>query len=98
MSCRLSWNGKESVLHLGLTQKSGTDIADRVMTYIDSDQFYEKYGDYKYQPLAIVGESALKRAKSIDFLEAGNLRGMVFQSMMGIRYTADVLHELMGSA
>ena len=45
--CKLSWNGKESVLFPLLSQQYGTETAGKIYTYINSLEFSAKYGDYK---------------------------------------------------
>jgi len=45
--CKLSWNKKESVLFPLLSQQYGTEVAEQILTYVNSLEFSAKYGDYK---------------------------------------------------
>jgi hypothetical protein len=56
-SCYTSWNGRPSVLAALLEQQYGTVTRDRVMSYVYSDQFKEKYG---YQGIAFQLDSSGK--------------------------------------
>ena len=47
MSCYISWNGRESVLASLLGQNEGEVVRDRVMSYVYSNEFKNKYGDFK---------------------------------------------------
>lgn len=47
MECYKSWNGRESVLASMLSQTYGDITRDRVMSYIYSDEFEQKFGNFK---------------------------------------------------
>ncbi len=59
MTCYTSWNGRESVLASLLEQQYGEVTRDRVMSYIYSDQFKEKHGNFRKEtdlPLDQIGQ------------------------------------------
>jgi hypothetical protein len=47
MSCYISWNGRESVLASLLGQNEGELVRDRVMSYVYSNEFKDKFGDFR---------------------------------------------------
>lgn len=49
MSCYISWNGRESVLASLLGQNEGEVVRDRVMSYVYSNEFKDKFGDFRDQ-------------------------------------------------
>jgi hypothetical protein len=55
-SCYTSWNGRQSVLSSLVEQAHGPVTRDRVMSYLYSDQFREKYGDFSTLPVDEIGQ------------------------------------------
>lgn len=72
--CRLSWNGKPSVLYPLLSQKYGQQVADQVMTYVNSLEFSTKFGDYK-EGLSKVELDQEGQEPTLEWLEK-NVEGM----------------------
>jgi len=78
MSCYVSWNGRESVLASLLNQNKGEVVRDRVMSYLYSNEFKEKFGDFKdpYEPSSIPLDG-IGQEPSYDWVEANVLDNKV---------------------
>ena len=87
MSCYISWNSQPSVLAASLEQKYGVELRDKVMSFINSETFILKYGDYKNSKPAMPVDTFGKEP-TLDWVQANILNDLKKQPTINTKIAA----------